>query len=383
MVLRAYQYILIQPSFTKLMGSSATKKAQPKIITPPSRLITEGDMNIESSSYNQKLGKSSENCKDGSVTSSLLYGPKILRFNIPEKIVHENEIVKKFQKGSLDVSVELRKLIANIDKKLGTYSPPKWLRTIFKSLQKFGPMIVNKNAIYIGQWSQGYQTGFGEIYDKNQTYYIGYFFMNKFHGHGRLIYEDGDCYEGEWYLGKPIPNGTFYNYNGTVMQTLHKPTAQQMRMENPSLIENGDLSYYGKIDRNHKTGYGLQEYADGSYYLGNFEADQRQELGEMTYSNGENYFGGFRDNIYHEVGYQKWNNGKFYFGKFKKGQKHGYGILRSQDQIQYEGFFIDGKMHGKGSIQDLKTGVIEFGFWENGVKLSTADAKKKGLDQQL
>ena len=37
-------------------------------------------------------------------------------------------------------------------------------------------------------------------------------------------------------------------------------------------------------------------------------------------------------------------------------------------------------MHGKGSIQDLKTGVIEFGFWENGVKLSTADAKKKGLD---
>lgn len=41
--------------------------------------------------------------------------------------------------------------------------------------------------------------------------------MNKFHGHGRLIYEDGDCYEGEWYLGKPVPNGTFYNYNGTVM----------------------------------------------------------------------------------------------------------------------------------------------------------------------
>ena len=35
-----------------------------------------------------------------------------------------------------------------------------------------------------------------------------------------MIYEDGDYYEGEWFMGKPYNSGNFYNKKGQLIETI-------------------------------------------------------------------------------------------------------------------------------------------------------------------
>lgn len=72
------------------------------------------------------------------------------------------------------------------------------------------PMIVNKGpielengAVYIGQWNRnGFREGIGTQIWKDGSKFTGYWRNDNAHGRGRLIHQDGDCYEGEWVEGK-------------------------------------------------------------------------------------------------------------------------------------------------------------------------------------
>ena len=71
--------------------------------------------------------------------------------------------------------------------------------------------------------------------------------MGSYHGYGRIIYEDGDCYEGYWYMGKPSGNGIFYSRHGKVLNELKIKSVEQFEENSPNIIENNSV-YYGDIN---------------------------------------------------------------------------------------------------------------------------------------
>ena len=52
--------------------------------------------------------------------------------------------------------------------------------------------------------------------------------MGSFHGYGRIIYEDGDCYQGYWYMGKPSGNGVFYDRYGKVLNEVKVISVEEL-----------------------------------------------------------------------------------------------------------------------------------------------------------
>lgn len=126
-----------------------------------------------------------------------------------------------------------------------------------------------------------------------------------------------------------------------------------------------------------KSGEGLQKWEDGTYYLGEFENDQKNGMGNMFYVNGNLYKGSYLRNKMDGVGYYTWADGKYYYGGYKNDLKDGFGIYFN-GRGKFEGFFKEGKMHGKGSYFEKKNNATINGFWEEGKKLTTDEAKKRG-----
>jgi len=67
------------------------------------------------------------------------------------------------------------------------------------ALVEKGPIELSNGAVYHGQWNKdGKREGIGIQVWKDGSKYTGSWKANRFFGKGRLIHNDGDCYEGEW-----------------------------------------------------------------------------------------------------------------------------------------------------------------------------------------
>ena len=65
--------------------------------------------------------------------------------------------------------------------------------------------------LYQGEWKvDSYEMhGWGHlIKSKNKVIYTGWFKDNKAHGKGRMVYDNGTVYEGDWFEGRPTGEGT-------------------------------------------------------------------------------------------------------------------------------------------------------------------------------
>ncbi len=131
--------------------------------------------------------------------------------------------------------------------------------------------------------------------------YEGSFQVNKFHGQGRYVYQNGDTYEGAWKAGKKHGAGNFINK------------------------------------------------ASGSEYVGNFKAGLEHGQGKLTFGSGSVYDGEWK--LGRKVkGTHSAANGDVYEGEFKENAWHGWGVLRCGDGTLYEGSWKEHKMHGKGKL---------------------------------
>ncbi len=75
--------------------------------------------------------------------------------------------------------------------------------------------------------------------------YEGYWADNHMNFYGRLVYENGDAYTGEWVSDRCSGFGTYYQY-----------------------LEGS--KYVGQWDENSQNGYGIEEWTGGTRYEGNF-----------------------------------------------------------------------------------------------------------------
>jgi hypothetical protein len=88
----------------------------------------------------------------------------------------------------------------------------------FKDLPYIGPVELEGQGIYFGQFKYGYKHGKGKQMFLNGSMYEGTWKNDMANGYGRLIHESGDVYVGKWQndrahgLGKYIhPDGSMYH----------------------------------------------------------------------------------------------------------------------------------------------------------------------------
>ena len=116
-------------------------------------------------------------------------------------------------------------------------------------------------------------------------------------GNGRIVFSNGDIYEGALTHGQPNGYGTYYFKDGS--------------------------RYIGDVRSGKLHGHGKIIYANGDQYEGSLKDSKLEGRGVLSRKNGDYYVGEFSDNTYN--GYGEYH---YAFGKIKKGYwKNGKLIL--------------------------------------------------------
>ena len=212
----------------------------------------------------------------------------------------------------------------------------------FRNMKKEGrgKMIFNDGRIYDGEWKNGLYHGKG-IYtnciDSKIEKYDGDFKYGKADGKGKFYCANGDKYEGDIVRWNREGKGIYY-YN------------------------NGD-KYEGDFKNNSINGYGKYLYKNGNLYEGHFENAKANGYGISIYNCGPNkgnrYEGNHKDWNKDGKGILYYNNGDIYQGEFKNDKKDGKGILYYKNGDWEIGNYIEDNKIGK-HIKLLANGKISY-----------------------
>ncbi|OMJ94179.1 hypothetical protein SteCoe_2660 [Stentor coeruleus] len=158
------------------------------------------------------------------------------------------------------------------------------------------------SKIYEGEMENLEPHGLGQ--EENDDYtYKGNFYRNKKHGKGKLIWRNGNWYEGDFIMG---------------------------RIEGKGKQHIADYEYEGDFAGNKMDGFGVQTWKDGSRYEG---------MMKNGYRNGQGIY---------------INNTKTYNGNWKNGKENGKGILE-ENGIFFEGIWENGTLISNETASSLSS----------------------------
>lgn len=202
----------------------------------------------------------------------------------------------------------------------------------------FGKMLFTNGDIYEGEFYDDKREGFGIYKWKTGEKFLGESISNQFTGFGILEFTDGSKYIGQF------KNGEF---DGEGERTFADGTKQTGIFEKGKYL--GKVSYYsnpvgttGCLNGNCQEGYGMK------YYEGN-----------------DRFFGYFKNGFRDGYGSYFWQDGTRWTGQFQQNKLTGYGSYFFITGEKYVGFFVDSKRNGWGINYDPVTGVKKIGFWED------------------
>lgn len=268
----------------------------------------------------------------------------------------------------------------------------KYLLRTFQPLNDNVPVICLKTieysngCQYYGEWNQvnNQKHGRGILKWPDCPTYYGQFRMDKANGKGRLVFRQGEEYEGDWCDNRA---------NGL------------------GLYKNKDVKYEGKWKDDRQDGIGTETWTDGTCYTGEFKNGQKTGTGKFRYVDGSTYSGTFLNNKLHGKGLYiwadkreykgewkynkiegegvfKWPDGRKYIGHYKNDKKDGYGIFEWPDGKKYKGYWKNGKQQGDGEFYNPKDRTWQKGRWKNGkqesfTNMSTSNSNSKENSQQF
>lgn len=167
----------------------------------------------------------------------------------------------------------------------------------------------------------------------------------------KILFLNGDVYEGEIIEGKYSGEGKYYYYGKYTFQGTFSN----------DIFVKGTITYHQPKDKILKYEGEVLHTPDNKSYL-------KHGIGKLTFLNGDFYEGAFENDYYHGKGVFYQNKEKcFYEGEFYKGKKQGQGVLKTVFGDCYTGSFKDDKRSGYGKEVYRSLDLYE-GEFENGKK---------------
>ena len=154
------------------------------------------------------------------------------------------------------------------------------------------------------------------------TYHGDYNETGQRHGHGVLLWVNGDRYEGKFWNGMRDGDGTLNFADGT--------------------------EYVGTWQLNRMDGQGTRRYANGNVYTGEYQSGRKHGQGRIYFANGDMYVGGWRDDQMNGAGKYHYNTGRAFEGNFENGKKEGRGKTQAVDGSMQIYCYTDGNPQGEG-----------------------------------
>tara|TARA_B100001175_G_scaffold72067_1_gene59867 strand:- start:868 stop:2712 length:1845 start_codon:yes stop_codon:yes gene_type:complete len=158
-----------------------------------------------------------------------------------------------------------------------------------------GKFILNENVFEV-IWDDDFKSGKGEIISSNFKL-KGKFDPPYMSGEGEIVYSNGITFIGYWNEGLELDE----YYKGKM------------------IYPNGDI-YEGKFLNNQRNGKGKMIFKNGDVYEGEWSENSINGIGEMTYNNGDRYNGRWLYNKRNGLGTMFWSDGSWYIGEFINGE---------------------------------------------------------------
>ena len=206
---------------------------------------------------------------------------------------------------------------------------PKWKSsTSIKQLNLFESE-EDKNVEDTQEKSEDDKNEVKTINIENEGRYIGEIKNGLRHGKGKMIYNNGNIYEGNWLNDLFDGKGNY----------LHKKYGQYTSgdWENGYLIRGQIIFFKGVM--------GEEKYI-GDVVYSFFGYPVPHGTGAYFYMNGDKYVGEFVDYKKEGKGTFTWANGDSYCGYWQDDEYHGKGIL-NKDVVIKEGNWINGELKDK------------------------------------
>lgn len=143
-------------------------------------------------------------------------------------------------------------------------------------------------------------------------------------GRGRIVWDNGDQFEGTMVRGQKEGKGEFRWANGQ--------------------------HYKGDWFRDQPNGKGSIQFPNGDRYTGDMRAGLPNGSGTLVFANGNRYRGEVRDGLPHGRGVNRFNNGDLYSGAWSRGKSHGQGRYTWANGSYWQGEFRDDAKTNNGQM---------------------------------
>jgi hypothetical protein len=227
---------------------------------------------------------------------------------------------------------------------------------------------------FIGKFAQdaggATWSGEGKVLWANGDQFEGKLDKGKREGTGRFVWGNGQRYEGQWVDDRPQGQGVLRfadgnQYEGAVVDGRPEGQGRMVYASGDGYVgqvsqglPNGRGVYTWKSGQRFEgdwlkgtpQGSGTMQFANGNQYEGVIVDGLPNGAGRMAYASGDSYTGNFRVGVPDGNGVFSWKNGDKYTGRWKAGNKDGEGIFVWSNGDRWEGVFSNDRQTEQGTL---------------------------------
>lgn len=207
-------------------------------------------------------------------------------------------------------------------------------------------------------------SGKGRLVWRNGDSFDGTLVKGQRHGRGLFVWANGQRYHGDWVNDKPqgeahvqFANGN--RYEGHVIDGTPQGKGQ-MR------YASGD-TYTGQFHQGEPQGRGVYLWQNGQQFDGDWKLSQPNGEGQLKFATGNVFEGTVVNGTPNGQGKLVYATGETYIGQFTAGAPNGLGTYAWASGDTYTGLWKSGKKHGHGRFS-WKTGEVWEGIYEDDVQ---------------
>ena len=243
------------------------------------------------------------------------------------------------------------------------------------------PIQFKNGNIYIGNWNKNLKMdGYGKYYLNEENVLAEGNWDNGELKYARILFPNGDVYEGDIKDSAFHGKGKLKSYNGDVYE------GDFVDMEKTGygkIIFSDGTIYEGNVNKGEFNGKGKMIWTNGYQYEGDFKGPNMTGKGKLSGPMGDVYEGDLESNLFHGKGKYIFSGGKSeYIGDFQYGIKKGKGKYTSENIYSYDGNWDNDLPCGFGKLTNLENYSVLKSIWRNGKNADTP-IYEKGTEEDF